>query len=88
MAVSDGIAGDAPRPTAGVIVVAAGDSRRMAGVDKIFVPLMGRPLISYSLEVLQGAPQVRAIVLVLAMAGMVWAGIVLAAGAVATGCGA
>ena len=66
MAVSDGIAGDAPRPTAGVIVVAAGDSRRMAGVDKIFVPLMGRPLISYSLEVLQGAPQVRAIVLVLA----------------------
>ena len=66
MAVSDGIAGDAPRPTAGVIVVAAGDSRRMAGVDKIFVPLMGHPLISYSLEVLHDAPQVGAIVLVLA----------------------
>ena len=66
MAVSDGIAGDPPRTTAGVIVVAAGDSRRMAGVDKIFVPLMGRPLISYSLEVLHGAPQVGAIVLVLA----------------------
>ena len=38
----------------------------MGGVDKIFAPLCGRPVISYSLEALQGAPQVDDIVLVLA----------------------
>lgn len=38
----------------------------MGGVDKIFAPLVGQPLISYSLEALHDAPQVGAIVLVLA----------------------
>ena len=48
----------------GAIVVAAGGSLRMAGVDKIFAPLKGRPLISYSLEALQSAPEIHEIVLV------------------------
>lgn len=49
----------------GAIVVAAGGSRRMAGVDKIFAPLRGRPLVSYCLEALHDTPEVDAIVLVL-----------------------
>ena len=49
----------------GAIVVAAGVSRRMAGVDKIFTQLGGRPLISYCLEALNRAPEVDQIVLVL-----------------------
>ena len=49
----------------GAIVVAAGVSRRMTGVDKIFTQLGGRPLISYCLEALNRAPDVDQIVLVL-----------------------
>ena len=49
----------------GAIVVAAGGSRRMAGVDKIFAPLKSRPLVSYCLEALHDAPEVDSIVLVL-----------------------
>ena len=49
----------------GAIVVAAGGSRRMAGVDKIFAPLKGRPLVSYCLEALHETPEVDEIVLVL-----------------------
>jgi 2-C-methyl-D-erythritol 4-phosphate cytidylyltransferase len=49
----------------GAVIVAAGESRRMAEIDKTFAPLMGRPLISYSLEVFQDDPRVEAVVLVL-----------------------
>ena len=49
----------------GVIVVAAGESRRMLGVDKIFAPLMGKPLICYSLRVIHDSLRVKEIVLVL-----------------------
>ena len=58
-------AGAAPHSSVGAIVVAAGQSRRMKSVDKIFVPLMGQPLITFSLQALQDAPQVDSIVLVL-----------------------
>lgn len=51
--------------TVGVIVVAAGESQRMLGVDKIFVPLMGLPLICYSLRVIHDSIRVKDIVLVL-----------------------
>ena len=54
---------NAARRRVGAIVVAAGESRRMAGTDKIFLPLMGEPLISYSLRVLNQLPQVDTIVL-------------------------
>ena len=57
--------GDAIAAKVGAIVVAAGESRRMAGKDKIFAPLMGQPLIWYSLNTLNSAPQIDAIVLVL-----------------------
>ncbi|MCH8206583.1 MAG: 2-C-methyl-D-erythritol 4-phosphate cytidylyltransferase [Chloroflexi bacterium] len=36
----------------------------MAGTDKIFTPLLKRPLISYSLSVMNDSPQVSSIVLV------------------------
>jgi len=49
----------------GVIITAAGESRRMAGYNKIFAPLLGRPLITYSVQPFHDASQVDAIVLVL-----------------------
>jgi len=57
--------GEPPRQQAAAIVVAAGESTRMAGVDKIFAPLAGKPLVSYCLGVLQDSPAIEAIVLVL-----------------------
>ena len=55
--------GDDPR--VGVIIVAAGQSQRMDGVDKIFAPLLGKPMIAYAVSAFQECPQVREIVLVL-----------------------
>jgi 2-C-methyl-D-erythritol 4-phosphate cytidylyltransferase len=49
----------------GVIVVAAGEGRRMAGTDKIFVPLAGKPLLAHTLGAFQSCPAVEDIVLVL-----------------------
>ena len=43
-------AGGAPGHRVGAIIVAAGRSSRMGGVDKLFLPLLGLPLLSYSLE--------------------------------------
>jgi 2-C-methyl-D-erythritol 4-phosphate cytidylyltransferase len=51
--------------TTGVVVVAAGSSSRMGGVDKIFAPVLGAPLISHALDVLEAFPPVAEIVLVL-----------------------
>ena len=51
--------------TTGVVVVAAGSSSRMGGVDKIFAPVLGAPLIAYALDVLEAFPPVTEIVLVL-----------------------
>ena len=53
-----------PTSSVGAIIVAAGSSQRMGGADKIFVPLLKRPLISYSLQALNDSPLVGAIVLV------------------------
>ena len=55
----------APSESIGVIVVAAGESSRMGGIDKIFQPLLGRPLISYTIGALQASPLVVEVVLVL-----------------------
>ena len=49
----------------GVIVVAAGQSRRMEGIDKLFALLRGRPLLSYLLDGLCASPLVDEVVLVL-----------------------
>ena len=50
--------------TVGAIVVAAGESRRMEGIDKIFYPLAGKPMVWHSLATLQEHPNIDRIVLV------------------------
>jgi len=52
-------------PTLGVIVVAAGSSTRMGGIDKSFTPLLGMPLIAHCLDQLETFPPVARITLVL-----------------------
>jgi 2-C-methyl-D-erythritol 4-phosphate cytidylyltransferase len=52
--------------TLGAVVVAAGSSRRMGGVDKIFAPVLGVPLLAYALDQLEAFPVVSEIVVVLA----------------------
>jgi 2-C-methyl-D-erythritol 4-phosphate cytidylyltransferase len=49
----------------GVVVVAAGSSSRMGGVDKIFAPVLGAPLIAHALDPIEAFPPVAEIVLVL-----------------------
>ncbi len=46
------------------ILLAAGGSTRMNGVDKIVVPLLGRPLLEYSLELLTRSESIDSIILV------------------------
>ncbi len=48
----------------GAVVVAAGASQRMQGVDKIFYPLDGMPLIWHSISALLEHPSISDIVLV------------------------
>ena len=55
--------GDLPGET-GAIVVAAGRSLRMGGVDKIMAPLLGKPLLLHSLEAFEASPHVSVVVLV------------------------
>ena len=50
----------------GAIVVAAGSSSRMEGVDKTFAPLLGQPLIAHTLDCFELFPSITEIVLVLA----------------------
>ena len=49
-----------------VVVVAAGGSRRMGGVDKLGAQVSGRPLLAWTLDALAAAPSVRRIALVTA----------------------
>ena len=54
-----------PRHKVGVVVVAAGASRRMGGIDKVFLLLGDRPLIAHSLQVFENSPVVDEIAIVL-----------------------
>jgi 2-C-methyl-D-erythritol 4-phosphate cytidylyltransferase len=65
--------------TIGAIIVGAGRGERMGGVDKVFVPLGGRPLLAYSLDAFQASPPIERIVLVLGAANLA-AGRTLVAG--------
>lgn len=56
---------DSDNPRVGVVIVAAGASRRMMGLDKVFEPLLGKPLIAHTVSVFEECPEVREIVLVL-----------------------
>lgn len=49
----------------GAIVVAAGTSRRMGVVDKIFAPLLGKPLLAHTVDVFQRCPTIDEVVIVL-----------------------
>src|SRR5690242_6663170 len=48
------------RPEVVGVILAGGQSRRMGGTDKAFLPLAGRPLIAHVIERLR--PQVDAVV--------------------------
>ena len=50
----------------GAIIVAAGSSTRMAGVDKTFAPLLGKPLIAHTIDRFEEFSPVTQIILVLA----------------------
>ena len=56
----------AARGSVDAVVVAAGDSRRMAGRDKLAAPIGGRPLLAWTLERLAAAPEIARIVVVTA----------------------
>ena len=63
-------AGAADAARAGVVIVAAGSGRRMAGddglpVDKVFLPLLGRPLLTHTVSAFESCHSVSEIVLVL-----------------------
>ncbi len=46
-------------------MVAAGTSQRMAGINKLFVPLGGKPLLAWSVDICQRCSLIQQIVLVL-----------------------
>lgn len=50
---------------AGAVIVAAGQSTRMDGVDKTFMDILGLPLLAYSLAAFEAAPSINSVVLVL-----------------------
>lgn len=49
----------------GVVIVAAGTSQRMAGINKLFAPLRKKPLLAWSVDTCQRYSLVQQIVLVL-----------------------
>jgi 2-C-methyl-D-erythritol 4-phosphate cytidylyltransferase/2-C-methyl-D-erythritol 2,4-cyclodiphosphate synthase len=53
-----------------VIVVAAGASRRMDGVDKLLAPIGGRPLLAWTLDAVAASPVVARIVVVASSANL------------------
>ena len=54
-----------PEDQVDVVVVAAGGGTRMAGVDKVFAPILGVPLIAHTVEAFEASPLVRSVVLTL-----------------------
>lgn len=48
----------------GAVIVAAGRSERMGGVDKLFAPLAGRPLLSHTLLAFEDAPYIDRVAVV------------------------
>lgn len=53
-----------PRPRVAAVIVAAGRSERMAGLDKMLTPLAGRPIVLHSLLAFERCELVDEIVLV------------------------
>ena len=59
-------AGKTPTLSVGAVIVAAGRSSRMGGVDKTFAPLLGAPLIAHTLDHFEASPLIGEVTLVLA----------------------
>jgi 2-C-methyl-D-erythritol 4-phosphate cytidylyltransferase len=58
---------DGPRAArAGAVLVAAGTSTRMGGLDKIWAPVAGAPLIAWTVAAFERTPEIAASVLVVA----------------------
>ena len=56
---------DSEQEEVGAVIVAAGRSKRMGGVDKIFAPLAGQPVLLRALEPFLECPSIDRIVVVL-----------------------
>ncbi|MSQ26154.1 MAG: 2-C-methyl-D-erythritol 4-phosphate cytidylyltransferase [Dehalococcoidia bacterium] len=52
-------------PRAGVVIAAAGESRRMGGIDKVFSPLRGQPVLAWSVGAFHRLAEISSIALVL-----------------------
>jgi 2-C-methyl-D-erythritol 4-phosphate cytidylyltransferase len=50
--------------TIGAIIVAAGRSERMGGLDKLLQPLAGRPLIAHTVAAFAGHPEIQELIIV------------------------
>jgi len=59
-----------PDVLADVIVVAAGASRRMEGIDKLLAPIAGRPMLAWTLAALASSPVAARIVVVASAANI------------------
>jgi len=46
------------------IILAAGDSKRVRGINKIFYRISGKPLIFYTIRAFEKHPQIKKIILV------------------------
>lgn len=53
------------------VIVAGGESRRMAGVDKLVAPLLGRPVLAWSIEAVAG-PDIDRIIVVAPGERLAW----------------
>jgi len=60
----------AATPVVAAIVVAAGSSQRMGGVDKLWLDVEGRPLLSYTLDALTRIEAISQVVVVLSAYGL------------------
>ena len=56
----------------GAIIVAAGESRRMGGIDKVLAPLGGKPALAHVLHAFDGCNLIDQIVVVVSKANMEW----------------
>ena len=54
-----------PDQSVGALVLAAGRSQRMQGIDKTFARILGKPLILHTLSVFLNCPDIQKVVLVL-----------------------
>ena len=55
----------ADKDRTGAIIVAAGSSQRMQGLDKVFAPIVGFPLLAWTVDAFENSPLVTSMVIVL-----------------------